>query len=403
MENIETRLEYLFSKKEWTLEEHEWFLELVLAKSPELQQYFQEDYLASLSKEPPGDLRHAQALLQQIHQKSGIQTEEVQVVQMPSHKNRWRVAVAAAAVIIILGTAYLIIPGNSKKIPTISRNQPPAADVQAPQTNHAMITLANGNKIYLDSTNNGQLALQDNVKLVKLSTGEIVYSPVNNEVTKDVQYNTLLNPKGSRVAAITLSDGSRVWLNSGSSLTYPVAFVDEEREVSITGEAYFEIAKSASLKQEGKKRPFLVRAHDVTTEVMGTHFNVNSYNDEPDVKVTLLEGLVRIRSNQESKLLKPGSQAQVSSTIKIATDSDLDEVMAWKNGRFQFEGAGVEDVMRQLSRWYDVEIVYEGKPTKEHFSGGISRGVEVSKVFKMLEATGAVHFRIEGKRIVVMP
>lgn len=400
MENIKTRLEDLFSKKEWTPEEHAWFLELIREKSPvELQQYFQEDYLASLSKEQAGDLQHAQTLLHQIHQKAGIQPEEPTVLQLTSRRSPWRMAAAAAGIIMVLGVGYFIFSGRNNKAHTASNKQLPATDVMAPQTSRAMITLADGSKVYLDSINSGQLALENNTKLVKLATGEIVYQSENGKAIQEIRYNTLVNPKGSQVATITLSDGSRAWLNAGSSLTYPVAFVDKERKVIVSGEVYFEVASAVS---EGKKRPFLVQANDITTEVLGTHFNVNSYNDEPDVKVTLLEGSVRIGKKKESKLLKPGEQAQVASAIKIVNDVDLDEVMAWKNGRFQFAGNSVEEVMRQLGRWYDVEIIYEGKPAEQHFRGGIPRDVEVSKVFKMLETTGVIHFRIEGKRIIVL-
>ncbi|OQP57801.1 hypothetical protein A3860_09255 [Niastella vici] len=402
MENIKTRLADLFSKKEWTREEYEWYLELIRVKSPlELQQYFQEDYLASLSKEQAGDLQHAQTLLRLIHQKASIQPEQPTVVQMTARKNRWLVAAAVAGIIMMLGVSYFIITGRNKKAQPVTVTQLPIPeDVMAPQNSRAMITLADGKKVYLDSLNKGQLALQDNVKLVKLATGEIVYRSENGKTINEQRYNTLVNPKGSQVAAITFSDGSKAWLNAGSSLTYPVAFVEKERKVVVSGEVYFEVASSV---WEGEKRPFLVQANEVTTEVLGTHFNVNSYNDEPDVKVTLLEGAVRISKHKESKLLKPGEQAQVSSAIKIINDADLDEVMAWMNGHFQFEGASVEEVMRQLSRWYNVEIIYEGKPAEQHFRGGISRNVEVSKVFKMLETTGAVHFKIEGKRIIVIP
>ncbi|MDH7460606.1 FecR domain-containing protein [Chitinophagaceae bacterium 26-R-25] len=402
MENINTRLEELFSKTQWTTEECEWFLELLRLKSPaELQQYFQEDYLSSLFKEQPADIHHAETLLQQIHQKAGIQPQQAPVVQITSRKNWWRVAAAAIGIIAIVGVGYLFIPKNNKQeAQSIGRNHRPANDVSAPTSSRAMITLANGDKVFLDSINKGQLAQEDDVKLVKLATGEVIYKAGNGEALKETRYNTLSNPKGSKVATIVLSDGTRAWLNAGSSLTYPVSFIDNDRKVSVSGEVYFEVT---SLLAEGKKRPFIVQTNHTTIEVLGTHFNVNSYEDEPEAKITLLEGSVRIRRNSETKLLKPGEQAQVSSIIKVVDDINEEEVMAWKNGFFQFAGADVEEVMRQLARWYDVEIVYEGKPAEQHFRGGIPRDVEVSKVFEMLETTGAVRFRIEGKRIIVRP
>ncbi|MCU7552563.1 FecR domain-containing protein [Chitinophagaceae bacterium LB-8] len=402
MENIETRLAHLFSKKEWTSEEHEWFLELLQTKSPaELQQYFAGDYLANLSKGHAGNNQMAQALLQQIHHKTGMKTEEAPVVPLMPANKWWRVA-AVAVMVVTLGLIYTMIP-NRKDEPAISRNQPSATDVKAPVSNRAMITLADGNTVYLDSINSGHLVVQDHVKLVKLASGEIVYKTESGETIKEIQYNTLFNPRGSQVATISLSDGTRVWLNAGSALTYPVAFTSNERKVSITGEAYFEVTTSFSSQSGGQKRPFKVEANGVVTEVLGTHFNVNSYADEPDVKVTLLEGAVRINKNNASELLSPGEQAQVSSNIKIVKDVDLEEIMAWKNGRFQFGGVGIEEIMRQVSRWYDVEVIYEGKPMDQHFRGSIQREEEVSELFKMLEATGVIHFKIEGKRITVTP
>jgi ferric-dicitrate binding protein FerR (iron transport regulator) len=192
---------------------------------------------------------------------------------------------------------------------------------------------------------------------------------------------------------MTLSDGSKVWLNAGSSVRFPVAFTGNERKVSITGEAYFEVAHDA-------RKPFIVKDinRNAEVQVFGTHFNVNAYDDEPTINVTLLEGSVKVNNT----MIKPGQQAQVGNGVKVASNVDFDEVMAWKNGRFQFEGAGIEEVMRQVARWYDVEVIYENKPLNQHFRGGISREVEASKLFKMLEMTEAVHFRIEGKKVYVI-
>lgn len=308
----------------------------------------------------------------------------------------WRRIAVAASIVFVLGLgAYFAFFNKGKRQDEIVKVQEPAKDVKAPETNRAMIKLADGRTVYLDSANNGELALQGNIKLVKLDNGQIAYQTAGGEIVKELQYNTLSNPRGSKVIDMTFSDGSRVWLNAGSSVTYPIAFVGNERKVTITGEAYFEIAHDAS-------KPFRVSKGETRIEVLGTHFNVNAYDDEDAVRVTLLEGSVKVSNDQSSLTIKPNQQAVVKNNqaIELNKNVNIEEVMAWKNGLFQFGEASIEEVMRQVARWYDVEVVYESKPT-EHFRGEISRSAEASKVLKMLEATEAVHFRIEGKKIFV--
>lgn len=307
-----------------------------------------------------------------------------------------RIAVAASILLVIgLGIYFLLFNNGGEKQDEIVKTEP-AKDVKAPETNRATIQLSNGNIVYLDSANNGELAVQGNIKLVKQSNGQIAYQTASGEIVKELQYNTLSNPRGSKVIDMTFADGSRVWLNAGSSVTYPIAFVGNERKVTITGEAYFEITHDQS-------KPFKVSKEETEVTVLGTHFNVNAYDDESAIKVTLLEGSVKVTNDQSSLTIKPNQQAIVASAnVTLNTTADVEAVMAWKNGRFQFTGAGIEEVMRQIARWYDVEVIYEVKPQDVHFRGGISRDVEASKVFKMLESTEAVHFRIEGKKVFVI-
>ena len=243
----------------------------------------------------------------------------------------------------------------------------------------------------LDSASNGSLATEGNTRIEKLSDGQIVYT---GKETGEMEYNTLTVPRGSKIASITLSDGTKVWLNSSSSLTYPVAFAGNERDVKISGEAYFEVAHNAA-------KPFKVIKGETLITVLGTHFNVNAYEDESSIKVTLLQGAVKVDRGTLTKLLKPGQQAQVSSDIKINNEVNVDEVMAWKNGEFQFgEAADIHSIMREIARWYDVDIEYKGD-ISGHIGGTISRDENVSQVLSMLEMTGAVKFLIEGKKIVV--
>ncbi|HEY5393107.1 MAG TPA: FecR domain-containing protein, partial [Hanamia sp.] len=293
---------------------------------------------------------------------------------------------AAASVILLLGSfSYFLFFHKSTKPTQIAREF--YNDVKAPQSNKAMITLANGQKVYLDSVGNGALAIQGNVKLVKMANGKIVYQTNSSKVISKIEYNTLSNPRGSKVLNMTLADGSKVWLNAGSSLRYPVLFIGNERKVSVTGEAYFEVAHNAS-------KPFVVNKGSVDIRVLGTHFNVNAFEDDDNtIKVTLLEGSVKINNGHTSGLLKPGQQASVSKEIKVESDVDIDMVMAWKNGFFEFDNASLQNALKQISRWYDVDVVYEGSNQPREFVGEMQRDLNLSEVLKILEKN-KVHFRI---------
>lgn len=307
----------------------------------------------------------------------------------------WKRWAVAASVLVLLGLSFFILryaPGEKKKDPVA------ATDVEAPKVSKASITLADGRVIAVEELSRID---QASVSIQKTADGRIVYRPDGRAAEPAPAWNTLSNPRGSKVIDLTLSDGSRVWLNAGSSITYPVAFNGNERKVSMTGEAYFEASPSPSAG--GVLRPFRVQSGLTTVTVLGTHFNVNAYDDEAAIKVTLLEGSVNVSNAQQSLIIKPNQQAVVTAgSVSLNSDVNVDEVMAWKNGRFQFGGIGIEEVMRQISRWYDVEVMYEVKPQDVHFRGGISRDVEASKVLKMLETTEAVHFRIEGRKVFVI-
>jgi ferric-dicitrate binding protein FerR (iron transport regulator) len=205
-----------------------------------------------------------------------------------------------------------------------------------------------------------------------------------------VEYHTLNVPKGSKPMEVQLADGSQVWLNAASSITFPTRFSGDDRRVSITGEAYFEVSKDA-----GKK--FLVSTNATTTEVLGTHFNINAYGNEPSVKITLLEGSVRVNGS----IIQPGQQAlSAKGSVTVVDDINIEQVMAWKNGMFEFNETDIQTIMRQIERWYDVEVVFDGTIT-QHFNGTIPRQVNASKVLGMLEKTGGVRFSIEGKKVLV--
>jgi ferric-dicitrate binding protein FerR (iron transport regulator) len=328
---------------------------------------------------------------------------------VPMKRKPWIKWVAAASVIVV---ASLIVILSLLKNPSPSSGQAQAThDVPAPTNTRAVITLADGSKVYLDSASNGTIAQQNNVNVVKNDNGEISYTVAANSeqrIANSLSYNTLFNPRGSKVISLTLSDGTKVWLNSESSLRYPASFAPSalNREVEITGEAYFEV-------KHNSKQPFKVHLpNGSVVEDIGTSFNVNAYTDEGDVKTTLIEGSVRVFANSQqltanSQQLKPGQQAVINnpanpSILKILVQDnvDVDEVMSWKNGRFTFNGTDIETIMRQVARWYDVAIVYETKPA-DKFYAEIPRDTKASDVLKALELTNKVHFKIEGKKITV--
>lgn len=325
-----------------------------------------------------------QSDLQDFYQsKANILKKIEGTIIVPKIVPMWKKMIAAASVILILSTYFLIF---NKKIAQPNTAQI-AADIKAPQINRAMITLDNGQILYLDSIANGSVITKGSIKIIKTADGEVVYSGNTNKIA----FNTLSNPKGSKVINMTLSDGSLVWLNAGSSITYPVAFSAKVRKVSIIGEAYFEV-------KHDDTKPFIVSKGETSVTVLGTHFNVNAYNDESEIKVTLMEGSVKVNNT----ILKPGQQAQVSSVIKVVNDVDLDQVIAWKNGLFNFNKTELGEIMRQLEKWYDVEVEYpEGKPIVT-LTGIINRNINAVNALEMLKISG-VHFTIEGKKIIIKP
>ncbi len=274
-----------------------------------------------------------------------------------------------------------------------------------PGNNKAILTLANGSKISLDDAANGLLASEGNIAITKTENGEIVYEKnnleKNNDILNHAAINTIQTPKGGKFQ-VRLPDGSKVWLNSASTLSYPTAFTGSERKVKLKGEAYFEIASN-------KKIPFRVESDGQIVEVLGTHFNINSYDDEDFTKTTLLEGSVKVILHSKSdvlgktRMLKPGEQSLTNSSqsgIRIE-NADTEKAVAWKNGYFKFKNTPIQQIMREVERWYDVELVYEGTMPTDEFTGFISNEVNISGVLKILEQSGGVKFSVKGKKIKV--
>jgi transmembrane sensor len=333
----------------------------------------------------------------------------------------------AAAIILLFGIGTVVYLTQQKKNPSVTHTNPvPVQNDVAPGGNKAILTLADGTKIILDSAANGMIAKQGN-SVIEKKNGAITYlatAPNEDALTREgarqgpnragETLNTMSTPRGGQYQ-LTLPDGSQVWLNAESSITYPTAFTGKERRVSITGEAYFEVAKD-------KTKPFKVSAQSadgrrqtgenktLEIEVLGTHFNVNTYNEEPTIKTTLLEGSVRLTSHRSpltsvhtSLTLQPGQQGQwdpKKDQLSLAVHSDVEEIIAWTQGKFHFESADLKTILRQFERWYDIQVVYEGPVSSEKYFVIMNRNATLSSVLKSLQAND-IQFRIEGKKLFV--
>lgn len=298
----------------------------------------------------------------------------------------WPRLIAAAVLLIFTSLAILWI------------TKPVAQDLKIvgviPGTTKATLTLSNGRKIDLVDANNGALAEEGSASIRKDHKGLISYvaAKPGSKLEAPV-YNTLTTPKGGYYMVV-LADGTNVWLNSTSSIKYPTIFSKEVRIVEITGEAYFEVAHNAD-------KPFMVIAGNQKVEVLGTHFNINSYTNEPSIKTTLLQGSVRVTYQGREQLLKPGQQLAIKNNSFSMYDVETDDVIAWKDGYFEFSNTDIQSAMRQISRWYNVDVQYDGPITTETLTGRISRLKNISEVLKMIQQTRIVNLKTEGRRIIV--
>lgn len=306
------------------------------------------------------------------------------------HKIWWRAMAAAASVLVLISAGFYGWQTMKGKPPAPVLAQ--QHDVK-PGTNKAVLHLADGSEVTLDSTGN-QVIVQGETT-INQQNGQLHYNANNPDATA-VSFNTLTTPRGGQYS-VTLPDGSKVWLNAASSLKFPTAFSGAERKVELTGEAYFEIAKNA-------QHPFKVTLEDNTIiEVLGTHFNVNAYKDEDAIATTLLEGAVRLTNGKERIAIKPGERAllQEGGAKFVIDRPDVERVTAWKNGFFRFNGENITIIMKQLSRWYDIEPVYNGNMKMKDYSGYISRHSNISEVLKMLELTNEIDLKVEGRKVTV--
>jgi len=309
----------------------------------------------------------------------------------------WLTSIAASVLIVLAG---IVIHFHLKKQQSPSfaaSHQKPKVNDVAPGGDKAMLTLADGSKVVLTDAKNGVVASQGITTLNKTKAGQLVYEADQSSKTVSVVYNTITTPKGGQFQVV-LSDGTKVWLNAASSITFPTTFSATERKVTITGEVYFEVAKN-------KNVPFRVVSGQQEVEDVGTCFNIKAYDDERSISTTLVEGAVKIMSGQHSALLVPGQQANVSNQgsdpISVKT-VNTETVLAWKNGNFEFESEELHAIMRQVSRWYDIKVIYEDDVKPRRFTASVPRNVNLSKLLEMLKFMG-VNFRIDGQTVVVSP
>ena len=313
----------------------------------------------------------------------------IQPKQSPILPMYWRWT-AAAVILISLGFTFFFI--NQQPVKTQAALIKPIL----PGRNVAILTLADQSTIALDQIKDG-ITVSGKTQISKLKDGEISYRSNHGSSAEPAPTHTITIPRGGQYH-ITLQDGTEVWLNAGSSLTFPTFFEGKERKVKLEGEAYFEVAKN-------KQMPFKVDANTTEIEVLGTHFNVNAYREEGMVKTTLLEGSVRLRSDKAKVTLHPDQQG----TIVLNTEQidvkpvKADDAVAWKNGLFLFRDENIISIMNKVSRWYNVEVSYRGEVAHLSFGGSYSKYKNLEELLKGLELTGLVHFKIEGRRVIVMP
>jgi len=307
---------------------------------------------------------------------------------------------AAAAVILVIAGVVYISQSTRGKTP-IAATQPAASHDVAPGHEGAILTLADGKQIVLDSSGDGSLAKQGGMSITKEHAGQLVYQTEPTGIfPQATMYNTLTTPRGRRTAVV-LSDGTKVWLNAASSIKFPAAFMGKDRTVELSGEAYFEVAKDAD-------KPFRVKVNrpggNMNIEVLGTSFNIMAYDDEATSSTTLVDGSVKVATSAGTSLLKPGQQllAGADGKTSLVADADVQKAIAWKDGNFFFRGDELGDIMKQLARWYDIEVRYDS-PVTDHYTGKISRQVNISQVLKMLQAAGGVNFTVDNRQVRVSP
>ncbi|RZS75155.1 FecR family protein [Pseudobacter ginsenosidimutans] len=404
--NLHERLQYLYDRYETGACTHRERLELMeLAAMPEHEAFFKERIDAAMI-----NVAYDEATILSLLPNKRAEEIFEEILRQPVLVRRkaltLRYWAAAAAILLVLAAgAYLWFSSTASKMGP----QSSLAMEIMPGKDGAILTLADGKQIVLDSIASGIIGSQNGAQLT-LTNGQLAYGS-SGQINHTMEYNTISTPKG-RQFRLLLSDGTMVWLNAASSLKYPTIFTGKERQVTVSGEVYFEVAKNT-------KMPFRVSVNEkATIDVLGTSFNVEAYSNEGAINTTLLEGSIRaavvpagVGGNAANKVLKPGQQAQISNTptdpgavpgITVIDNIDIEKVMAWKNGFFNFEGASLAEVMKQLERWYDIEVIYEkGIPDKK-LMGKMTRDITLNGLLAGLEELG-IHGRLEGRKLTILP
>jgi transmembrane sensor len=305
----------------------------------------------------------------------------------------------AAAAIIIFALGVLLVANNYFNSNTKPNQLASNKNVIKPGSNKAILTLADGKQIILDGAGKGRLITIDHVSVQNNADSSIIYQKTTSKNTKQIlAYNTLTTPRGGKYQLV-LADGTKVWMNAGSTIKYPVDFTNTERSVELSGEAYFEVAHNAN-------SPFKVIGAGQVVQVLGTHFNINAYADEDEVKTTLLNGSVKVYANKtasthaESIIIKPNEQAVFKNALLSKTTVDADEFTAWKSGVILFRNADIHDVMRKISRWYNVDVEYHGQMLSDTYNGEIPRNAAFSEVLKILKLDD-INVTVSGRKLIV--
>lgn len=376
------------------LEQQDLFNWLKQLDQPELYT-FMEEYSASfeqktdsLAGEQPEGLAN----------KIEMRLDALAVSNMPFWKRSAFKLMAAAAVLFLVCSSvffyYANLKGNKRNTLSTSIAIPHAKPIYG-GSDKVLLILSNGKRIEVNNFTKGQLAVENGYSIEKQSNGLLKYRKINASATlPSGNSNTILTPRGGQYC-VNLPDGSKVWLNAESKLTYPVVFSGPTRKIVLQGEAYFEVAHNP-------KKPFIVDFKGSNVKVLGTHFNICAYGDGEKPKTTLLQGSVEISTGDRKKIILPGQQAISTHNIAIV-NVDTNHVMGWKNGNFSFEHERIGTVMGKISRWYDVDIKYQGEVTQEEFVGSIPKSRNLEEVLHRLELTGLLHFKIKGRSVTIMP
>lgn len=359
--------------------------------TPEEQQklwLYQDDFEFESSETEDNDIQYGEIknrILKKLNESTGRKSFVVPA------KVWWS---AAAAVLIIASVTGFLFNNRPDIHPVIMGQHQIKHDI-SPGANKAILTLANGNKISLNDAAAGTILQQGNIAVEKKKDGVLEYVEAQGNANSMPVINTVSTPRGGQYQVV-LPDGTGVWLNAASSLEFPSFFTGKNRIVKLTGEAYFEVAKN-------KNMPFKVRFNNTEVEVLGTHFDIKSYNDE-ETKATLLEGSIKITKNNQEKTLLPGQQVTVSGktgNFEIL-QANIQETLAWKNGYFMFHNASIQSIMKTAARWYDADINYSGNLNEKQYGGRVSKYNNISELLKNLELTGTIHFKVEGRRVTVI-